>query len=119
MMNRVRWTMQVIGWVDYRVSRTRRTLHSLYISMVSRGCQGVGRNGNHEHEHRGKGVRERQVITCGRNVPAEQYIPSPFPITFPQKQYLTSPGLIDVEAEAEDAYPNTPSSWASIGISSI
>jgi len=37
-------------------------------------------------------------------------------MTFPQKQFLISPGLMDVEADVEDAYPNTPSSWVSIGI---
>jgi hypothetical protein len=89
-MNRGQWRMQVMGWVDYRVSRTRRISHSLFISMVSRGVargkgvgrngyQGVGRSGNHEHrDEESKGVRaqERQVITRRRTCGTV----NPFPI---------------------------------------
>jgi hypothetical protein len=50
-----------MGWVDYRVSRTRRISHSLFISMVSGGKQGAGCNGyqgvDHDtsHEHMARG----------------------------------------------------------------
>jgi hypothetical protein len=37
------------------------------------------------------------------DIPAEQYIPSPSLITFPQKQFLFSTGLIEPDAFEADA----------------
>jgi hypothetical protein len=84
MMSLGQWRMQLMGWVGYRVSRTRRILHSLFISMVSGGkargrAQWVSR-GRPRYQSRayGKGVRgqERQVITRRRTCGTV----NPFPI---------------------------------------